>query len=547
MSRQFMMRHPKPELAAKYLKAGIWDDRSMAQELEAGLQRWPHLRYKVWSDVRPFDGSFAEIEVRAKRFATYLRKIGVQPGDMVSFQLPNWIETAETFVGTLFVGGISLPVVHTYGAREMKFLLAQSGAKVHVTTRRFRSIDYQSMMEAIAPELPDLEHVLYVEDWDEFLKEPPIEAIHIAEPDEAAVINYTSGTTSDPKGVIKTNRICVAELRQRLVQEPGETRPLPLDPPEGYNHWLTASPLGHGGGLQTGVEMPIMLGRSAQLIDHWDVDKVLDILGGGSGVSLSACATFFFNSLVSHPRFGPEHLDRMRFMAAGGSPVPRAFGEQCDRLGVKLVRGYGLSEHHSVSGSSYEDPLDKRIGTDGRPLAFVELQLRDDEGNPVPVGTSGVIHTRGPDLFVGYIDSSLNDECFDEEGWFCTGDFGVLDADGYLTITDRIKDIIIRGGENVSASEVENAIATMAEVLEVAVVAVPDERMGEAVCAAIRLRHDAKAPDIEQMRRHCADAGLARQKWPERLLVVEDFDRTPSGKIKKVALRDELRRAPVPA
>jgi non-ribosomal peptide synthetase component E (peptide arylation enzyme) len=211
-------------------------------------------------------------------------------------------------------------------------------------------------------------------------------------------------------------------------------------------------------------------------------------------------------------------------------------------MGIKLFRGYGLSEHHSVAASAFSDPLDKRIGTDGRPLAFTEIQIRDDAGKPVPVGVPGVIHTRGAELFVGYIDASLNDACFDEDGWFCTGDVGVMDADGYLTITDRIKDIIIRGGENVSASEVENAIAKMPEVLEVAVVAAPDSRMGEAVCAVIRLRAGVDAPDLEAVRRHVAGIGLARQKWPERLRIVEEFERTPSGKIKKYALRDHLAR-----
>jgi acyl-CoA synthetase len=541
MSKQLVVRMPKPELAAKYRAAGIWVDRTMAQELEAGLRRRPDLRFKVWSEVRPFDGSFAEVENRAKRLAAYFLKIGIVPGDMVCFQLPNWVEAAETFMATLFVGGVTLPVVHTYGAKEMKFLLAQSGTKLLVTTRRFRSINYEATIEAIRSDLPELAHVFYVDDYDRAMAEPPIGSIYIADPDEPAVINYTSGTTSDPKGVIKTHRVCVAEMIQREMREPGDERPLAMAFPEGYREWLNVAPIGHGGGLQTGVEVPVFWGQSTQLIDHWDVDKILDILALGKAC-IPGSATFFFNSLVNDPKFGSQHLDRMRYIASGGAPIPRAFGEQCESLGIKLFRGYGLSEHHSVAASAFSDPVEKRIGTDGRPLAFTEIQIRDDEGIPAPVGVPGMIHTRGAELFVGYIDSSLNDACFDADGWFCTGDVGVMDADGYLTITDRIKDIIIRGGENVSASEVENAIAKMPEVLEVAVVATPDTRMGEAVCAVIRLRAGVEAPDLETIRHHVAEIGLARQKWPERLWIVEEFERTPSGKIKKYALRDQLQR-----
>lgn len=541
MPKQLVVRKPKPELAAKYRAAGIWVDRTMAQELEAGLRRKPELRFKVWSDIRPFDGTFAEVENRAKRLAAYFLDTGIVPGDMICFQLPNWVEAAEAFMATLFVGGITLPVVHTYGAKEMKFLLAQSGTKLLVTTRRFRSIDYEAMIESIRPDLPDLEHILYVDDYERVLAKPPIEAIHVAHPDEPAVINYTSGTTSDPKGVIKTHRVCVAEMIQREMREPGDTRPLAMAFPEGYREWLNVAPVGHGGGLQTGVEIPVIWGQSTQLIDHWDIDKILDILAEGRAC-IPGSATFFFNSLVNHPNFGPQHLDRMRYVASGGAPVPRAFGEQCESMGIKLFRGYGLSEHHSVSASAFSDPIEKRIGTDGRPLAYNEIHIRDDAGYPVPVGVPGVIHTRGAELFVGYIDSSLNDACFDADGWFCTGDVGVMDEDGYLTITDRIKDIIIRGGENVSASEVENAIAKMSEVLEVAVVAAPDKRMGEAVCAVVCLRSGAAVPDLETVRRHVAGIGLARQKWPERLWIVEEFERTPSGKIKKYALRDQLQR-----
>jgi acyl-CoA synthetase len=277
-------------------------------------------------------------------------------------------------------------------------------------------------------------------------------------------------------------------------------------------------------------------------MDHWDVELVLNALIA-ENLNLSAAPNFFFTSVINHPRFKPDlHLRHMRFIFSGGAPVPRAFGERCHAMGINLVRGYGLTEHPSVTGSAFEDPLDKRIGTDGRALSGVEIQIRDVGGRVLPYGTSGEIYTRGPDLFVGYVDETLNKGLFDADGWFDTGDIGVMDEEGFLAITDRSKDIIIRGGENISAAEVEDALCRISSVVEVAAVAAPDERMGEHVCAFILVRDGEVPPALEDVRRHLASVGLARQKWPEEVRIIDNFERTPAGKIKKFMLRDMLRK-----
>jgi len=205
------------------------------------------------------------------------------------------------------------------------------------------------------------------------------------------------------------------------------------------------------------------------------------------------------------------------------------------------VRSYGCTEHPSVTGSAHEDPREKRIHTDGCPLEWVEIRTVDEDGRDVGVGRPGEILSRGPDRFAGYTDPALSAEAIDDAGWFRTGDVGVIDTDGYLTITDRVKDIIIRGGENVSAAEVEQLLAHMKGVAEVAVVAAPDERLGEHGCAFFRMQPGQEAPDLEAVRAHLKEAGLARQKWPEELRVVEELPRTASGKIQKFALRERLR------
>jgi acyl-CoA synthetase (AMP-forming)/AMP-acid ligase II len=223
--------------------------------------------------------------------------------------------------------------------------------------------------------------------------------------------------------------------------------------------------------------------------------------------------------------------------------VPVAVAERAEALGIGVARVYGSTEHPSITGSVPDAPRTKRNRTDGCALPGVELRLVDDQGHDVARGSRG-IWSRGPDLCAGYTDPALTRVVFDAAGWYASGDIGVLDEDRYLTITDRKKDIIIRGGANISAAEIEELLAQMPAVAEVAVVAAPDPRLGEHACAFVRPRPGAHAPDLEAVRLHLEAAGLARLKWPEEIRAVDEFPRTPSGKIKKFVLRDALRAAP---
>lgn len=538
----FIMRLPAPELIERYQAAGLWSDNSLSRILDEGLLCNPDQRFRIWSDQRPYDGTFQDVRDRARRIAAGFRSLGIGTGDVVSFQLPNYIEAVETFLATLYVGAVCLPIVHIYGSKEVEFILAQSRSKLHVTVRQFRNLNYRSMLAGMTDRLPALTRVIYAdEDFGALRSMQPLPGPVVVAPDSPALIGYTSGTTADPKGVIHTHRTYVAEMLQRNTCEPGDERPVPLMPPKGSDHWLVGAPVGHVAGLQSGVIVPILFNTPANLTDHWEIDFVLRTLGSEE-LSLGASPNFFFASVISHPDFDPAvHVPRLRHILSGGAPIPRAFGEQCDAMGMNLVRGYGSTEHPSVSGSAFADPLEKRIGTDGRALAGVDIRIVDASDHAVAIGVAGEIQTRGPDLFVGYVDDRLNDSSFTVDGWFRTGDIGFVDEDGYLTICDRSKDIIIRGGENISAAEVEDALLRMEEVLEVAAVAAPDTRLGEHVCAFIRVAPGRTAPTMESMRTHLATLGLARQKWPEELRIAEDFDRTPAGKVKKFVLRDLLR------
>ena len=274
-----------------------------------------------------------------------------------------------------------------------------------------------------------------------------------------------------------------------------------------------------------------------QLIDQWDPGVVLtamveDRLASGSG------ATFFLTSLLDHPDFDPErHLPLMRQVSMGGSPIPADVARRAAALGIVMTRAYGSTEHPSTTMSLPSDPEPKRLYSDGRALPGVELRLVDIDGRPVGAGEPGEIYSRGPELFVGYTDPALTDDALDADGWYATGDVGVVDPDGYLTITDRKKDIIIRGGENVSAAEVEELLQSLPGVAEVAVVAAPDARYGAHGCAMVRLLPGVSEFRLDAVRDHLDACGLARQKWPEELRFVDDFPRTASGKIQKNVLR----------
>ena len=248
------------------------------------------------------------------------------------------------------------------------------------------------------------------------------------------------------------------------------------------------------------------------------------------GLGLSGGPPYFFTSLLNHPDMTPRHLAHFSSAAIGGAAVPVVLARELEDHGITVARSYGSTEHPSITGSSFSDPADKRLLTDGCPMAGVEIRIADD----------GEILSRGPDLCLGYVDEALTSATFDADGWYHTGDTGVLDGDGFLTITDRKSDFIIRGGENVSALAVEEVLLGMAAIAEASVVAAPDDRLGERVAAVLRLKSGHALPSVAEVHAHFADRGVARQKWPEEIHEVEDFPRTSTGKVQKVLVRKKL-------
>lgn len=452
-----------------------------------------------------------------------------------------------TFYAAAMLGTVLVPIVHFYGAKEVGYILKESGAKALITAASFAHLDYLANLERIRGGLPELELVAVVggpaptgcvpfQQLAEAGAGAPLTGPVARDPMSPAAIAYTSGTTADPKGVIHLHRTLVGEIRQLSATQPA------AEAGSQTGATLNGAPVAHAIGMLGGLLIPAVRGVAIHLTDVWNPGRVLATmaehgLAGGSG------ATYFLTSLLDHPDFSDDHLKLMAHVGLGGSSIPSAVAERAANLGISIVRMYGSTEHPSTTGQTHDDPEAKRLYTDGHPLAGVEIRLVDEMGRDVEPGQPGEILSRGPDCFAGYTDPALTARAFDD-GWYRSEDIGVLDDDGYLSITDRKKDIIIRGGENISALEVEQLLVRLPGVAEVAVVAAPDARLGEHACAFLRLQPGAGAPDLPTVRSALETAGLARQKWPEELQFLDDFPRTASGKIQKYVLRQQLRSRP---
>jgi cyclohexanecarboxylate-CoA ligase len=479
----------------------------------------------------------------AEKVAGALQARGIGAGDVVAVQLPGSYAGAVVQVAVGLCGAVLLPVVMIYGPREMDFVLRSSGASAVILARSYRGrAQADAVLSGLSP-LPGLKLAVVVGDdvpgrdapvygavghgavgYAELLRQPGgAYRLPRPDPDDRAVLMYTSGTTADPKGVQHSHRTLLAEATSRVytLNGPG-ARHLGLFPP------------GHMAGLLSLLRI-LLLGTPTVIMQAWDaalaatlIDRHAVTSCGGAPVQLSG--------LLDQQALGSATLATLRECLTGAAPVPPSLIERAEAAGITAFRSYGSSEHPTVSAGSIADSLGRRARTDGGLLAGNQVRLVDADGRDVPTGQDGEILTRGPELFMGYTDPALNAAAFLPGGWFRTGDVGRTDADGYLTVTDRLKDIIIRGGENISAKEVEDLLVTHPAVADVAVIPVPDPALGERVCAVVVARTGFTF-GVEQAREHFAAAGAARQKTPELIVLVDELPRTPSGKVRKDVLR----------
>ncbi|HEY7253633.1 MAG TPA: AMP-binding protein [Methylomirabilota bacterium] len=516
--------------------AGLWRNESLLTYLD----RWARTRPDKAALV---DGrgrlSWGELARAADRVAHGLRSHGVEPGRVISCQMPNWIEAIVVFLAALRLGAVINPIPPTYRAREVRFMLGLLESQVAVVPATFRGFDHAGLLAGLRPELPRLERVFVArgegpagttplraltdEAWE--AREGPRE-FPGTPPDAVHEVVFTSGTTGEPKGVMHTQNTTLSTLHLAIERLELTERDV----------LLMASTVGHQTGFLFGHCLNLLLGATTVWMDVWNVEEAARLIEG-EGVTFSMGATPFLRDLT-YLETGRDRSSLRLFISAG-APIPRALVRDArDRLGCVISAGWGMTENGMVTCNGLRDDEEKIVGSDGSPLAGMELRIVDDDGTPVPPGVEGDLLARGAAQFVGYFRRpQFTAEAHTADSWFRTGDRGTLDRDGYLAITGRSKDLIIRGGENIPIVEVENLLYTHPKVAGVAIVATPDPRLGERACAVV-IPREGQTITLGEIVSFLERHQLARQKFPERLEVVSEFPTTPSGKIQKYKLRD---------
>ena len=391
------MRTIPAELVKRYEAEGWWTRDTMGDLLARGLQTAAGTTFRVHSDVRPWAGTFADVELVARRLAAGLHERGVGPGDVIAFQLPNWMEAAAVFWASAFLGAVVVPVVHFYGRKEVTYILKSVEPRVFVTALKFGRLEFQPDLCANVPVVGVVGVV--DRDFDELLAQEPMPGVLAADPAGPALIAFTSGTTRDPKGVIHSHQTLGFEVRQLAERYP---------PDRGRQ--LTAAPVGHFIGMLNAFLIPLLDGSPVNLADVWDPARVLALMAS-DGLTVGGGAPYYLTSLLDHPDCSPAHLAQMKYAGLGGASVPAAVTTRLAGLGITAWRSYGSTEHPSITGCPYDAPEDKRLYTDGDALPGVEIRLAPD----------GEIFSRGPDLCLGYTDPKLTERAFDDEGWYRTG------------------------------------------------------------------------------------------------------------------------------
>ncbi|NUY29155.1 cyclohexanecarboxylate-CoA ligase [Paraburkholderia sp. JPY303] len=470
----------------------------------------------------------------AKEISKGLRGIGLRRGDVITIQLPTQRETALLYLAALEIGAVLVPIVHIYGPAEVGFIVRQSRARFLCVPDFWSGTDYLERVAALGA-TPDLERVIVVGErapsngitfgalqrlaattHDQRPGDPPSS-------EDICLLLYTSGTTASPKGVQHSHRTVGAEWQIPFIDGPGP--------------YMTPFPAGHIAGFNF-LLRPFITGTEMVFMDRWDASLAARLIEE-YGVRLSGGTPFHLQGLLEAARRDERSLASLASYSLGGTGVTPEHVAIADRAGFAGTRAYGLTEHSTVSVGWADSPFDVRACTDGRIQPGSQVRVVDELDSDLPAGHDGELLIKGPELFVGYTDPALNAAAFTGDGWFRTGDIGHLDENGCLTITDRKKDIVIRGGENISSLEVERVLATHPAVRDVAVVAQPDARYGERVCAVVVLQEHTSL-DLSAVQTHFAAAGVAKQKTPEHLCVVSELPRTPSGKVKKGDLRKQL-------
>jgi cyclohexanecarboxylate-CoA ligase len=537
-----------PARRAAMVQQGLWHDRTINQDLDACLAACPDkvaltaLRTEG-GEVRRF--TYREMARMADRIAVGLSRLGVGKNDLVACQLPNWWQFTLTYLACSRLGAVLNPLMHIFRERELNFMLAHGEAKVMIAPKTFRGFDYEKMIGAIMGNLPALKHLVIVDGdgansfeallsgpaWEEAADAQSVLTRNRPGPDDVTQLIYTSGTTGEPKGVMHSANTVMANIipyAQRLHLGADDVV-------------LMASPMSHQTGFMYGLMMPIMLKASVVLQDVWEPARAIELIKTEK-VSFTMASTPFLTDLTRGVTESGQGVPTLKTFLCAGAPIPGPLVEQARAvLGTKIVSAWGMSENGAVTLIKLDDDDERAFTTDGVALPGVELKVVDVDasGPALPAGQPGKLYVRACSNFGGYLKRQQWNST-DAEGWFDTGDLARMDEQGYIRITGRSKDVIIRGGENIPVVEVEAMLYRHPAVAIAAVVAYPDERLGERACAIV-VTKPGQSLTMEEMVAHFKGFKVAVQYIPERLEVMDAIPSTPSGKLQKFKLRELLR------
>lgn len=520
-----------------YRQQGFWGDASLGDYWHQTAQAVPDKIAVV--DNQGDSYTYAALDSAANSLASWFLSCGIQPGDRIAFQLPGWCEFTLIYLACLKTGAVSVPLLPAWREAELVWVLNKCKAKIFFAPTLFKQTRPVDLILPLQNQLPHLQQIVAVDKLapataslalSQLLTTPPLTKAISVHADELAAVLFTSGTEGMPKGVMLTHNNILASERAYCAR-------LNLN---WQDVFLMPAPLGHATGFLHGVTAPFLIGARSVLLDIFTPTACLELLQQQRCTCVLGATPFVYDILCCVEK-QPYDLSSLRFFLCGGTTIPRKIARDCQQLGIKLLSVYGSTESSPHAVVNLDDSLSRMMNTDGYAAAGVEIKVVDEARKTLPPGTEGEEASRGPNVFMGYLDEpEMTARALDSDGWYYSGDLCRMDDAGYIKITGRKKDIIVRGGENISSREVEDILLQHPRIHDACVVAMPDDRLGERSCAYVVLKSPHHSLSLESVVTFFSRKRVAKYKYPEHLVVIEKLPRTASGKIQKFLLRQDI-------
>ena len=525
---------------AAYRQQGLWGDASLADYWQQTARAMPDKIAVV--DNHGASYTYSALDHAASCLANWMLAKGIESGDRIAFQLPGWCEFTVIYLACLKIGAVSVPLLPSWREAELVWVLNKCQAKMFFAPTLFKQTRPVDLILPLQNQLPQLQQIVGVDklapatsslSLSQIIADnTPLTTAITTHGDELAAVLFTSGTEGLPKGVMLTHNNILASERAYCAR-------LNLT---WQDVFMMPAPLGHATGFLHGVTAPFLIGARSVLLDIFTPDACLALLEQQRCTCMLGATPFVYD-LLNLLEKQPADLSALRFFLCGGTTIPKKVARECQQRGIKLLSVYGSTESSPHAVVNLDDPLSRFMHTDGYAAAGVEIKVVDDARKTLPPGCEGEEASRGPNVFMGYFDEpELTARALDEEGWYYSGDLCRMDEAGYIKITGRKKDIIVRGGENISSREVEDILLQHPKIHDACVVAMPDERLGERSCAYVVLKAPHHSLSLEEVVAFFSRKRVAKYKYPEHIVVIEKLPRTASGKIQKLLLRKDIMR-----